>query len=160
MKSNTTQPLKHSKPRLRTRIAQTDEERKAHFAIRKKVFVREQGLFQETDVDGHDESAIPIICTVNDSVGGTVRVYPLDHNTWIGGRLAVPQEFRSYLVGPLLVKEAMKTVKERGCTKFLAYIQLQNVRFFERLGWSLTGEELAINGVRHHVMEADLGKVR
>ena len=159
MKSNSAQPIKNTKARLRTRIVQTDQERKAHFAIRKEVFVREQGLFQETDVDSNDERAIPIICTVNGTIGGTVRVYPLGDNTWIGGRLAVLQDFRSCLVGPLLVKEAMKTVKERGCTRFLAHIQFKNVRFFERLGWSLTGEQLVINGIKHYVMEADLGRV-
>lgn len=132
------------------------EERAAHFAIRKEVFVNEQGLFEESDVDEHDENAVPIICTVGDAIAGTVRVYLLEGTTWVGGRLAVLKEYRTYLVGPFLVKKAMKTVKERGCTRFLAYIQPQNVRFFERLRWSPTGEELVIKGVTHCVMEADI----
>jgi putative N-acetyltransferase (TIGR04045 family) len=159
MKSSIAEGAKGTRPRLRTRIARTDEERQAHFTIRKEIFVKEQGLFQQTDIDSHDEEAIPIICTVNGSIGGTVRVYPLGHDVWVGGRLAVLKDFRSYVVGPLLVKKAIKTVKARGCTRFLAHIQVQNVRFFERLGWSLTGEKVTINGVRHHVMEADLEKV-
>ena len=155
---NTAEPLvPRSKPKLRTRLAQTPKEREAHFAIRKEVFVKEQGLFKESDVDEHDERAIPIICTVDGVIGGTVRVYPLEGDTWVGGRLAVLKEYRTYVVGPLLVKKAMKTVRERGCETFLAYIQPQNVRFFERLRWKPTGEELSIKGVTHCVMKADLG---
>ena len=157
MKSNTAETLRRRTPKLRTRLATSDAEREVHFAIRRKVFVDEQGLFKETDVDEHDERAIPIICTVDDAIAGTVRVYPREGNTWVGGRLAVLKDYRTYLVGPLLVKKAMKTVKERGCTKFLAYIQPQNVRFSERLRWTPTGEEVIIKGVTHCVMEADLG---
>ena len=158
MKSDRARPVDTLKPRLRTKIAQTDEERAAHFAIRREVFVDEQKLFEETDLDEHDKDAIPIICTVDDAIGGTVRVYPLKGAIWVGGRLAVRKAYRTYLVGPLLVKKAVKTVKERGCTQFLAHIQPQNVRFFQRLGWRITGEELEISGVMHAVMEADLGR--
>jgi hypothetical protein len=34
-------------------------------------------------------------------------------------------------------------------------VQLQNVRFFERLHWHSL-ESMDIRGVRHHLMEADL----
>jgi hypothetical protein len=37
----------------------------------------------------------------------------------------------------------------------LATVQIQNVRFFERLHWHSLNE-LEIRGVRHHLMEADL----
>ena len=154
---NTAEPLvPRSKPKLRTRLAETPKEREAHFAIRKEVFVKEQCLFKESDVDENDARAIPLICTVDGVIGGTVRVYPLEGDTWVGGRLAVLKEYRTYVVGPLLVKKAMKTVRERGCKTFHAYIQPQNVRFFARLRWKPTGEELSIKGVPHCVMKADL----
>jgi hypothetical protein len=34
-------------------------------------------------------------------------------------------------------------------------VQIQNVRFFQRLHWSSI-DELEIKGIRHHLMEADL----
>ena len=42
-----------------------------------------------------------------------------------------------------------------GAQRFLATVQLQNVRFFERLHWHSL-ESMDIRGVRHHLMEADL----
>ncbi len=50
----------------------------------------------------------------------------------------------------------METVKSRGCEKFLAYIQTQNVSFFERLGWKALEEPIIYEGLPHQLMEADL----
>ena len=144
------------KSKVNTRIAETPEEVEAHFTIRRKVFVNEQGLFKESDRDEFDENAVPIICEVENKIVGTVRVYPVDDRTWVGGRLAVLPEGRVYMAGPALVKEAVKTVKQKGCLEFLAYIQPQNVRFFKKLGWKPLGKAVDINGITHQIMEADL----
>ena len=42
-----------------------------------------------------------------------------------------------------------------GCDRFRATVQIQNVRFFQRLHWSSI-DELEIKGIGHHLMEADL----
>jgi len=141
---------------LTTKIANSQKEKEAHFSIRREVFVREQGIYNDSDQDEFDEKAIPIICKMNDNIVGTVRVFPLSNNTWMGGRLAVLKEFRIYNIGQQLVKEAVKIVKKQRCGKFLAYVQPQNVKFFQRLGWKLTGEGVCINDIIHLVMEADL----
>lgn len=140
------------------KIARTKEELEAYFLIRRRVFVGEQKLFEESDKDEFDSSAIPLIGEVNNNIVGTVRIYPLSDTTWMGGRLAVLKEFRVYSVGRRLVKEAIKIVKEQGCTEFLAYIQPQNLRFFKKLGWNPVGKEVHINGCIHQVMQADLSK--
>ena len=146
------------KPEIKVGIARTNKEIDAHFSIRRQVFVHEQGIFEESDQDEFDEKAIPIICEVDGRIAGTVRVYRLKNNTWMGGRLAVLKEFRVFRAGPLLVKEAVKIVKQQGCTKFIAHIQPQNVRFFKRLGWKPTGNEVYINGIIHQEMQADMSK--
>jgi len=144
------------KPQIAIRPARTEAEITAHFFIRKEVFVQEQGIFRGSDEDEFDKQAIPLICRVDGHIAGTVRVYPVSNNTWIGGRLAVLKAFRVFGVGSLLVKAAVKTVKQRGCTKFLAHIQPQNVRFFKKLGWLPTGNTAIISGLMHHEMCANL----
>ena len=144
------------RPEIEIRPAKTQEEIAAHFSIRKEVFVHEQGVFRSSDEDEFDKKAIPLICEVDGHIAGTVRVYPINNNTWMGGRLAVLQEFRVSRAGPLLVKAAVETVKQRGCTKFLAHIQPQNVRFFSKLGWLPTGTKAIVGGLIHHEMRANL----
>lgn len=144
------------KPQLEIHPARTQEERAAHFSIRKAVFIQEQRVFRDSDEDAFDEKAIPLICRVDGRIAGTVRVYPVSNNTWMGGRLAVLQEFRVFGVGSLLVKAAVRTVKQQGCNKFLAHIQPQNVSFFRKLGWLPTGNTAIVSGLIHHEMQANL----
>ena len=138
------------------KIAETEAERKQAFLIRNEVFVVEQGLFEATDLDEFDDSAIHIIAECEKRVVGTVRVYQDRYDRWLGGRLAVLPGRRRGKVGSLLVREAVKTAKSRGAQSFLAFIQLQNVRYFRRLGWKSVGPVVLYHGVLHQKMAADL----
>lgn len=142
------------------KVAATEEERRGHFAVRQAVFVEEQGLFVGSDVDEHDEDAIHIVAVDRKSgeVVGAVRCYEEETGIWFGGRLAVLEPHRHSLraVGPRLVRFAEQTVARRNPRHFLAYIQLQNVRFFERLGWQKIGEPAFHVGVPHQVMESGI----
>jgi len=140
---------------IRTR---TEQERA--FEIRKEVFVLEQELFSNSDVDENDAKSIHLVAEWNHQVVGTVRIFPMNQNGhWIGGRLAVRKEYRSTGAGEILVREAMHCVKNRGCTKFTAHIQLENVPFFSRLGWKTVGPVRDYFGKPHQLMEANLENI-
>jgi radical SAM protein (TIGR04043 family)/putative N-acetyltransferase (TIGR04045 family) len=142
--------------------ARTDQERAEAFAIRHAVFVKEQSLFAGTDQDEHDQSSIHLIAKQRDKVVGTVRVFqdPQSSNGhWIGGRLAVLTDHRSFQVGASLVREAMKRVMKKGCKKFTAHIQEKNVRFFKKLGWTPIGAPETFHGLPHQQMQAALDQV-
>jgi radical SAM protein (TIGR04043 family)/putative N-acetyltransferase (TIGR04045 family) len=135
----------------------TKAEQERAFEIRKEVFVVEQKIFLNSDVDENDPKSIHLITEWNHQVVGTVRVFPVDNNGhWIGGRLAVKKEYRNTGAGELLVREAIQCVKNRGCTKFTAHIQLENVAFFSRLGWETIEPVKDYYGKPHQIMEADL----
>ncbi len=140
------------------KIAETAKELEEYFRLRHEVFVQEQKIFPETDVDNYDCDAIHIVA-IEESTGkvvGVVRCYKKEGDTWFGGRLGAAPTYRNGQVGPGLVRLAVKSVKSRGCKKFLAYIQPQNVKFFERLGWKTVGEPVTYQGLPHQLMEADL----
>jgi putative N-acetyltransferase (TIGR04045 family) len=139
----------------------TDDEVAVALQIRNDVFVREQGLFEITDIDENDSCSAHIIVEHDGRIVGTVRVFPETDrpNHWVGGRLAVRKKHRNNHVGALLVREAMRYVKDRGCARFTAHIQEQNVRFFVLLGWKIVGPVEIYHGKAHRVMEADLNRV-
>ena len=142
--------------------ARTDAEVAKALEIRRDVFVSEQGLFETTDRDEADERSIHLVAELGGEVVGTVRVFPADSTTaghWIGSRLAVRKWHRSYHTGALLVQEAMKRVREKGCKHFSARIQEENVPFFKKLGWSPAGPVQSYLGHPHQTMVADLGRV-
>lgn len=150
--------------RVICKIAETETERQGHFAVRHAIFVEEQGLFSESDVDDFDRTAVPLVAVDRESgvVVGAVRCYEAEPGVWYGGRLAVLKEARhsTEAIGPRLCKLAEKVVIERGCQRFLAYIQLQNIRFFERLGWHCVGEPVDHFGQPHQMMQASLAAAK
>src|SRR2546423_14505133 len=69
------------------KIVETAAEREGHFAVRRAIFVEEQGLFAETDVDEHDDHAILMVAvdTRTGAVVGAVRCIAAGDDVWYGG---------------------------------------------------------------------------
>jgi len=135
----------------------TKFEQERAFEIRKEVFVLEQKLFPNSDIDEKDAESLHLVAEWNHQVIGTVRVFPVNNNGhWIGGRLAVKKEYRNTGAGELLVREAMQHVKGQDCTKFTAHIQVENVPFFSRIGWKTIGQVKDYHGKPHQLMETNL----
>ena len=144
------------KTKLHCKVAIDEPEKKACFEIRRKVFVEEQQMFNGSDLDEHDPHAIHFVLKVDEQIIGTVRIYPAEDGVWFGGRLAVLEEYRSNEAGSALVKAAVDMVRKHNAKRFLAYIQLSRVPFFERLGWRETGEVIEHAGRSHKIMEMPL----
>lgn len=143
---------------LTCRRAASDEEIRAYYAIRKRFFVDDQGLFETSDVEliDHDPRTMHVIavCSPPGDVIGVVRCYPGPDGIWFGGRLAVLPEYRAsrLLVGRALVRKAEELVREQRVEVFLGHIQLPTVRFFEHIGWVAVGEPREYAGRPHQLM--------
>jgi putative N-acetyltransferase (TIGR04045 family) len=131
-----------------------------HFAIRRRIFVDEQAIFAESDVDDHDRdtSTVALIGYCDNVVAGTVRLFALDSadGTWQGDRLAVLAPYRMRGVGGPLVRCAVATAAVLGGRVMSAHIQPPNVRFFQRLGWETAGERETYAGLVHQPMSIAL----
>ncbi len=141
------------------RTAHTAEELAIHFALREAVFVTEQGFFQGTDRDTHDEdpSTLHVLGLYGQVAGGAVRLYPLEEpGLWKGDRLAVLPAFRRRGLGGPLVRFAVRSAAGRGGQLMIACIQPQNVVFFEGLGWYRVGDLVQYVGRPHQQMAIDL----
>ena len=149
-----------------------------YWSLRRSIFCEEQHMFEQSDRDELDRIACPIAAlhhgcdpkleqerpkadgSVEDGpkagVVGVVRIVETEPQLWYGGRLGVHSDFRRLnQIGKGLIWKAVTTANGWGCDRFLATVQIQNVRFFRRLHWASI-EELEIGGIRHHLMQADL----
>ena len=151
-----------------------------YYATRNSIFCKEQGLFENNDLDEKDAFSIPIIAVNHymgtpDSIVGVVRIYEENNREWFGGRLGVVKDYRSFSkyvcpnlfsqqeVSPLynmsiaagLIYRAVSLANYLGCDKFSAYVQEQNVKLFQRLHWKVVSE-IKLHGMTHYLMEADL----
>jgi putative N-acetyltransferase (TIGR04045 family) len=123
----------------------TEAERCAHFRIRHQVFVLEQGLFggdHDTDARDGDPATIHVIGRADETICGTVRLYPLGPGAggrWKGDRLAVLASYRHLGLGAPLVRFAVSSARRLGGREMEAFIQPANVAFFRWLGWRPAG---------------------
>ena len=133
----------------------------AYRRLRRRIFCDEQGLFAGDDADAVDARAIPLVATTHvagmpDEVVGVVRAWEEEAGQWWGGRLGTPADHRGdRAIAPGLVRLAVGTACRHGCQRFRATVQVQNVRLFERLRWTVTGG-VEVCGRPHALMDADL----
>jgi putative N-acetyltransferase (TIGR04045 family) len=134
------------------------DEMRAHRRIRHAVFVTEQRLFDGSDVDAHDadDATVHLLGLVDDEPAGTVRLWPYGDRLWQGDRLAVLASQRHVGLGRPLVRLAVRTAAERGGRLMTAHVQLQNVRFFQALGWAVDGTPDDYLGAPHQQMTIGL----
>ena len=143
------------------KLAKTAREIDAYFQLRQDIFCTEQQLFIGSDRDEIDLQAYPIVAIAvqpngEETIVGVVRIYETRSGHWYGGRLGVHRDFRRRgRIGKQLIEKAVTTANAWGCQQFLATVQLQNVRFFQRLHWASV-EEIIVCDRPHHLMEADL----
>jgi hypothetical protein len=162
------------------RIAESAADMDGFFEVRRAIFCEEQGIFPNNDRDLFDESMIPIVCKsliagMEDGVAGVVRIDERKPGVWHGSRLGVARDFRRIrhfspgmavrnlqpcyhglgALGAGLIYKAVSTANALGCHEFLATVQHQNARFFQRLHWDPL-EEISLHGLLHVKMRADL----
>lgn len=139
------------------KLALYSAEIEAYYQLRQDIFCQEQGIFENSDRDQSDAISYPIVAlNEQNKVVGVVRIYETESKLWYGGRLGVhPDHRRGCQIGKGLIYKAVTTANTWGCDRFLATVQLPNVRFFQRLHWNSI-EEIVIFNQPHHLMEADL----
>jgi putative N-acetyltransferase (TIGR04045 family) len=152
---------RHARRVVAVQLTRDARERDAHLAIRRAVFVGEQGLFEGDDVDALDAepATLHALGLVEGVAAGTVRLYELGGvGRWRGDRLAVLPDARHTTLGASLVRFAVRTAGQRGGQRMDAMIQLPNVGFFEALGWARDGVVRRFHGADHQPMAIALSR--
>ncbi|HEU4361722.1 MAG TPA: MSMEG_0567/Sll0786 family nitrogen starvation N-acetyltransferase [Mycobacterium sp.] len=142
------------------RPAISDADLAAHHAIRRAVFVAEQGVFDGSDGDRHDEApgVVHLLGRYAGAPAGAVRLFLLspESGVWQGDRLCVLPQYRTCSIAAPLVRCAAASAGARGGTRMVAHIQLPNVGFFTRLGWRTEGDTEIYVGLPHQPMSIEL----
>lgn len=149
------------------REAVSDADREAAFAVRREVFVVEQGVPQEIEYDAHDATAVHVLAVrADDGVAlGTGRLlYGPDAADRTGGedgvgalgRLAVLRRARGLGVGAALVRAIEEAARARGLKAVDLHAQTHALGFYERLGYEAYGSEFPDAGIPHLAMRRTL----
>ncbi|WP_413719465.1 GNAT family N-acetyltransferase [Silicimonas sp. MF1-12-2] len=124
-------------------------------AIRRTVFIEEQGVTVEDEVDGKDPHAIHLIATSNGNAVGTARLL-MSGKVGKIGRVAVLKEARGTGLGKALVLFAVEELSRRCAARAMLGAQTHAIGFCEALGFSVYGPEFLDAGIPHREMVREL----
>lgn len=108
--------------------------------IRKKVFMDEQGF--ENEFDDIDKVASHIVMyNEKEEPVATCRLFESsEKNKYIFGRLAVIVSYRGMNIGTKMIKEAEKLVLKKGGISMSLHAQCRVKSFYEKSGYTESGE--------------------
>jgi predicted GNAT family N-acyltransferase len=116
--------------------------------IRFTVFVEEQGVPFEIEIDEHDPLCVHAVAYEDGKPIGTGRLLPDGHI----GRMAVLEEWRNRGIGGQLLIKLVEAAKLRGDKEVVLSAQINAARFYEAHGFSRHGDEYMEAGIRHQEM--------
>lgn len=119
------------------------------FAVRKAVFMDEQGYKNEFDEIDDICDYVTVYC--DGKLAGTGRTFPAEENgAYVFGRIAVLKEYRGLHLGAVILAELEKIAKEKGAKCAVLLAQQYAVGFYEKSGFSLCGDEIEYDEGQPH----------
>lgn len=120
-------------------------------ALRRAVFVDEQGVDPALDADGLDDDATQFLAWANGIPIGTARLRVVDGKAK-AERVAVLDDFRGHGVGGALMDAVERYARAQGHRSVLVHAQESVVPFYERLGYAAEGATFDEAGIPHRRM--------
>jgi predicted GNAT family N-acyltransferase len=125
-------------------------------ALRRVVFIEEQGVSEADEVDGLDPSAIHLLASDGDTPVGTARLL-LKGAAGKIGRVCVVQAARGTGLGAALIQAALAELRRHpGVTSAYLGSQAHATGFYEKLGFAVEGDAFNDAGIPHRHMRRTL----
>lgn len=144
-------------------LVTTAEEREQIFAVRMLVFVEEQAVPPEEELDALDLTAthflvrtLPVTAHKASGIIGAARLVDKGNGTGKIGRVAVLREHRGKGVGALLMRFIEAHARAQGFTRLILDAQRYAIPFYEKLGYVAEGEIFLHCDIEHRFMQKSL----
>ena len=138
-------------PDFRVRLVGWDEAAPVLSRIRTTVFVGEQGVPPEIEIDGCDPECVQALAeSAAGEAIGTGRLMP-DGRI---GRMAVLAAWRGRGVGAAMLEALVAEARRRGFRETYLHAQAHAKDFYARHGFVVEGEEYLEAGIPHVLMRA------
>lgn len=120
-------------------------------AIRIRVFVQEQRVPAQIELDRDDQRAAHLLATIGGKAVGTARVV-MKHGDAKIGRMAVLKSYRRKGIGAALLKRAIALTKRSRTRRVYLNAQLSVIGFYQRTGFRAIGRVFTEAGIPHRKM--------
>ncbi|WP_407356641.1 GNAT family N-acetyltransferase [Methanolobus sp. WCC5] len=118
------------------------------YKVRKEVFVNEQKIDEELEIDEYDENALHLVIYKNLKPIATGRLFEQD-GSFIIGRVCVLREYRSMQLGSLLMDSLIEKAISIGAKELYLSSQVAATGFYSRFGFFAYGDVYKDAGIDH-----------
>ena len=133
---------------LRIELLPWERARALAAPIRFEVFVREQGVPPELEMDAVDAQCLHAVAFQGQTAVGTARLLPDGHI----GRMAVLKAFRKRGVGGAMLARLIETARARGEREVALSAQVHALPFYRAYGFVEEGPQYEEAGIAHQAM--------
>ncbi|MFS0574470.1 GNAT family N-acetyltransferase [Sporosarcina sp. 179-K 3D1 HS] len=135
------------------KFAASPIEQEDAFAVRRKVFVEEQGVPLNLELDEHDESASHFVVYEGMTAIGAGRIREIGDSIGKVERVCVLAEHRGKRLGKLVMEALEQHAAVTGMKKIILNAQSYAIPFYEKLGYIITSPEFMDADIPHRAME-------
>lgn len=126
----------------------SEAEMKLVHDIRMEVFVREQGVPVELEMDELDDEAVHVLAYLDGEPAGCGRLLLKSELAKLG-RVAVRKNMRRHGLGSGICKLLIAIASNNGAKRICLNAQLTSVAFYTSLGFEKEGEVFMEAGIEH-----------
>ena len=138
-------------PEITVRAAGGPDDLRAIIAIRRAVFVLEQGVTTMVNSDPHDQSSYHIVGLVDGHIVGAGRLHVTGREGQIAW-VAVLRDYRHLGVGRRIMRELIQIADQADARLTVLNAQVHALRFYEHLGFHPVGDTFIMGGILHQMM--------
>ena len=141
---------------LEIHVADTEQLQEDAFAVRRTVFVEEQGVDEEIEYDDHDRNATHFVAYDGDEPIGAARLREYADGVGKVERVAVLESRREEGIGHAVMNALEDEARAQGLESLKLHSQTHAAGFYRRLGYERRGEEFEEAGIPHVEMRKSL----
>ncbi len=138
------------------KLVTNDSELKSAFEVRRQVFVEEQGISEDIELDGNDGKALHMIARDGDTVIGTARVLFLAAGQAKIERMAILKPFRRKGIGTGVINFLDEILRNRQINQVFLHAQYPVIGFYKSCGFKESGSPFREAGIGHIKMQKRL----
>ncbi|NHN34141.1 GNAT family N-acetyltransferase [Paenibacillus agricola] len=125
------------------------------YAIRKVVFVEEQGVTEEEEYDEFEKTSEHVLVYFEDRPVGTGRIRIVEDMAKLE-RICILKEYRKYGLGKKIMDALESIAKSRGLSKAKLHAQTHAKEFYSKIGYKTVSDVFLEADIPHIAMVKEL----
>ncbi|KON89390.1 acetyltransferase [Sporosarcina globispora] len=140
---------------MEVKVVSSAQEMQDAFSVRKQVFINEQNVPEEEEIDQFEDEAVHFVLYNNGIPAGAGRFRTVDGNGK-AERICVLKEKRQSGSGKAIMDKIEEHAKNQGLPALKLNAQTQAIPFYEKLGYEVISEEFMDAGIPHRTMKKSI----